>query len=354
MILAGIVCIGAGGRAHFSCDNQATDGVKMSSNRVMTLPAWFVANSFDSDGRLRLQPDRDRYPGDRISRRRRYPGQRHIRAARTRHPDQILSWACCEASRTAPSSSSSSNSANNHGARNRRQPHRHGVAREKDEIRRHFRRIGEARRLPAGRSHRDRRHEDNNDNYHAVKVTQLRRHGGRARRSVEAHRRSGSVSRRSSSRSGRRRSGPSAAAPAPSSDGDSTTNSSSSSPHLSVLFIQRDDSDRPRCAARQRQRRYARRRFAGAIDAPLAPDPDDPGPPTLRADGRPATSQRHFSVFQFLRRLAPVIAGSRPSIQAEEVNGVTRPPSAPVSDDRPIEDRAHRSAAQACRRPAIP
>lgn len=35
-----------------------------------------------------------------------------------------------------------------------------------------------------------------------------------------------------------------------------------------------------------------------------------------------------------------MIAGSRPSIQAQDVNGVTRPPSAPAIDDRPVEERS--------------
>jgi hypothetical protein len=78
--------------------------------------------------------------------------------------------------------------------------------------------------------------------------------------------------------------------------------------------------------------------------APIPPAPDDPGPPTLkRGSARPATSS-DTSNSQIASNQAPASSSSsssspsspssvqRPSIQAQEVNGVTRAPQAPSTD----------------------
>jgi hypothetical protein len=56
--------------------------------------------------------------------------------------------------------------------------------------------------------------------------------------------------------------------------------------------------------------------------SPAPRDPDDSGPPALRR-GRPASSSSSSDS-------NPVVADSRPSLHADDVNGVTRMPSAPV------------------------
>jgi hypothetical protein len=186
--------------------------------------------------------------------------------------------------------------------------------------------------------------DNNSDNYRAMKVTQLRQ--GTAEERAEASQPidgSGSASRASS---------PDDNDPdrprlhrASSSDGDNTSRSiasgASSSSSGSSSSSSGDDPDRPR------MRRAAASDGDSTPQAQITPgdapsrssaastDPDDPGPPTL-VRGRPAPRSASSSSGDS----APLIAGSRPSIQAQDVNGVTRPPAAPVVDDRPVEERA--------------
>jgi hypothetical protein len=182
--------------------------------------------------------------------------------------------------------------------------------------------------------------QDNSDYYHAVKITQLRQ--GTAEERAEASQPidgSGSSSASGSTPGDNDPDRPRLHR-ASSSDGDNTTSSSSSSTSGSTSG---NDSDRPtmRRAASSDDSTPRAQITPGdppsrSSQASAPPDPDDPGPPTL-ARGRqaPRTASSDSSSDS-----APMIAGSRPSIHADEVNGVTRPPSAPIVDDRPIEERA--------------
>jgi hypothetical protein len=184
--------------------------------------------------------------------------------------------------------------------------------------------------------------QDNSGNNRAVKVTELRQ--GTAEERAEASQPidgSGSSSRASSGSS------PGDDDPdrprlrrAPSSDGDSSSqtasSSGSSSSGSSSSSSSSDDSGPPR------MRRAVPSDGDSSSPAQITPsasasgsnpprDPDDPGPPVL-ARGRPAPRDTSSSDD------SATIASARPSIQAQDVNGVTRPPSAPVIDDRPIDD----------------
>jgi hypothetical protein len=76
-------------------------------------------------------------------------------------------------------------------------------------------------------------------------------------------------------------------------------------------------------------------------DAPIPPDPDDSGPPKLRrgqparrASDSPASSSTSNAPVQIAQNDAP----SRPSLHADEVNGVTKAPPAPrVSATGPLD-----------------
>jgi hypothetical protein len=183
--------------------------------------------------------------------------------------------------------------------------------------------------------------DNNSDAYRAVKVTQLRQ--GTAEDRAEASQPiDGSGSGSGGSSAGDNDPDRPRLHRAASSDGDNTSSTASSSSSGSSSSSSGDDPDRPRmrrAAASDGDSTPQAQITPG--DAPSrssatpSPDPDDPGPPTL-ARGRPAPRSASSSSGDS----APLIAGSRPSIQAQDVNGVTRPPSAPVVDDRPIEDRA--------------
>jgi hypothetical protein len=70
--------------------------------------------------------------------------------------------------------------------------------------------------------------------------------------------------------------------------------------------------------------------------APAAPDPDDPGPPKLRRGTPQARSSSSSDAPTLVAENSPQPA-SRPSIHADEVNGVTRMPEGPKieKDDAP-------------------
>ena len=80
-----------------------------------------------------------------------------------------------------------------------------------------------------------------------------------------------------------------------------------------------DDEDRPRLHRASTSATPAD--SSANANTPAAPDPQDPGPPVLRHGAARRTSDSD----------APALASSssRPSIHADEVNGVTRPPEAP-------------------------
>ncbi len=186
--------------------------------------------------------------------------------------------------------------------------------------------------------------QDNGDIYRAVKVTQLRQ--GTAEERAEASQPvdgSGSVSSGSSS-SGDNDPDRPRLHRAASSDGDNTSSNSSIGSSSSSSA---SDPDRPR------MRRAAASDGDGTPQAQITPgdppsrsgaaastDPDDPGPPTLVRGRQAPRSASSPSSSSSSGDSAPLIAGSRPSIQAQDVNGVTRPPAAPVVDDGPVEDRA--------------
>jgi hypothetical protein len=176
--------------------------------------------------------------------------------------------------------------------------------------------------------------QDNSNYYHAVKVSLLR--AGTPDERTEASKSidgSGSSSSSSNSSTGNSSDNNDPDRPrlrrASSSGGDDTSASSAASNSSSS-----DDSDRPRI------RRAAVSSGDDTPRAEIAPgdspsgsvrpssssgraSSDDSGPPVL-ARGRPSSSSSDSD---------SVIAGSRPSIRAEEVNGVTRTPTGPVVDD---------------------
>jgi hypothetical protein len=179
--------------------------------------------------------------------------------------------------------------------------------------------------------------QDNYNNYHAAKVTLLRQ-GTPEERADASKPIDGPGSGSSGSSPGDDDPNRPRLKRAPSSDGDNTSSTSSSSGSTASTS---DDPDRPR------MRRAAASDGDSTPQAQITPgdppsrasappDPDDPGPPTL-ARGRPAPRNASPSSSG---DAAPMIAGSRPSIQAQDVNGVTRPPAAPVVGNGPIEERA--------------
>jgi hypothetical protein len=197
--------------------------------------------------------------------------------------------------------------------------------------------------------------QDNSDIYRAVKVTQLRQ--GTAEERAEASQPidgSGSASRGGSTGSSAGDDDPDRPRlhRAASSDGDNTSSTASSASNSSAgsaSSASDNDPDRPRmrrAAASDGDSTPQAQITPGdpprRSSAPASPDPDDPGPPTL-ARGRQASrsaSPSSSSSSGSSGDSGTLIAGSRPSIQAQDVNGVTRPPAAPVVDDRPVEDRA--------------
>ena len=185
--------------------------------------------------------------------------------------------------------------------------------------------------------------QDNGNYYHAVKVSLLR--AGTPDERTEASKpidgsSSGSNSASKSS-TGSSSSDDDSDRPrlrrASSSSGDESTappQSSSSSSNSSSG----DDSDRPRI------RRAAVSGGDGTPGAEITPgdssggavarpsSSDDSGPPVL-ARGRPRSAAPSSSPSSSTSDSDSVIAGSRPSIRAEEVNGVTRIPTGPTADD---------------------
>ncbi|HWE51935.1 MAG TPA: hypothetical protein VG273_19230 [Bryobacteraceae bacterium] len=115
------------------------------------------------------------------------------------------------------------------------------------------------------------------------------------------------------------------------SGGSSTASSSSSSSRSSSSDSSDDDRPRMRRAASSDGTTSAQitpvappqREASASRDTPAPRDPDDPGPPELRR-GRPAATTARSSSSE-----NPVAADSRPSLHADDVNGVTRMPSAP-------------------------
>ena len=185
--------------------------------------------------------------------------------------------------------------------------------------------------------------QDNSNYYHAVKVSLLR--AGTPEDRTEASKSidgSGSSSSASNTSTGGnssdndpdrpklRRASSSGGDDASSSSSPSTASNNSSSSSSSSA----DDSDRPRIrrAAVSSGDTTPRAEIAPG-DSPSASvsrasasaPPDDSGPPVLargRSAARPSSNDSQ-----------PVIADARPSIRAEEVNGVTRVPTDPAVDD---------------------
>jgi len=181
--------------------------------------------------------------------------------------------------------------------------------------------------------------QDNSNYYHAVKVSLLR--AGTPEERTEASKSidgSGSSSSASNTSTDRNSSDNDSDRPklrrASSSSGDDTSSSTSTASNNSSSSSA-DDSDRPRI------RRAAVSSGDNTPKAEIAPgdssgapvsrasssgaSPDDSGPPVLargRQAARPSSNDSQ-----------PVIADARPSIRAEEVNGVTRTPTGPVVDD---------------------
>jgi hypothetical protein len=190
--------------------------------------------------------------------------------------------------------------------------------------------------------------QDTNDFYHAVKVSLLRQ--GTADERAAASKPIDQSATSSASSSG---SSPGDDDPdrprlhrAPSSGGDDTsTASNSSSNSASNSSSATDDPDRPRIrrAAPSEGDDSPRAEItpgdssASASLPPASRDPDDPGPPVL-VRGRPAPRNTSSDDSD------ATIADARPTIHAQEVNGVTRPPSAPVVDDQPLDPNSIRLA----------
>jgi len=79
-----------------------------------------------------------------------------------------------------------------------------------------------------------------------------------------------------------------------------------------------DDAQAPRAVARTSE-----------PDTPVPPDPDEPGPPKLRR-GRPAAGSRNSDAPVDVARNEP--PATRPSLHAQDVNGVTKAPAPPQID----------------------
>lgn len=87
------------------------------------------------------------------------------------------------------------------------------------------------------------------------------------------------------------------------------------------------DSSESSAAVREPVRQSTRQAADDAPQRPAAPDPDDPGPPQLKR----GVPQRRTSPASSPGSSQPVVvSSSRPSLSAEEVNGVTKLPDAPV------------------------
>jgi hypothetical protein len=182
----------------------------------------------------------------------------------------------------------------------------------------------------------------NNDSYRALKVTQLRVGTPEERAEASAPIDGGASSASRSGGSGSGSSSPADDDPgrprlrrAPSSDSDTPSTASSGSASSSPGS---DDPDRPR------MRRPVSSDGDGSAPAQINPGRsapstpvtranDDPGPPVLR---RGTSAPRDTSSSGD----TSTIADARPSIQAQDVNGVTRLPTAPVIDNGPAEERA--------------
>ena len=189
--------------------------------------------------------------------------------------------------------------------------------------------------------------QDNSNYYHALKVSLLR--AGTPDERTEA---SKSIDGSSSGSSGNNSTSNSSTGSSSSDDSDrpklrrasssSGDDSTASSPGTSSSSnsSSADDSDRPRI------RRAAVSSGDGTPKAEIAAgdssggsvarpsSSDDSGPPVL-ARGKPAarSASPSSSSSSSSSDSESVIAGSRPRIRAEEVNGVTRTPTGPVVDD---------------------
>jgi hypothetical protein len=142
---------------------------------------------------------------------------------------------------------------------------------------------------------------DNMNYYHGLRVTMIRRGVGNDTPTTTSSN-SGSSSSDDSDKPKLKRA-------------DSSSNSSVS-PSSGSSSSSNDDPDRPRLS----------RNATAVAPPPVAPEADDPGPPVLRrnaparVDNTPPAGSEASSQ----------IASSRPSIKAEDSNGVTRPPAPPV------------------------
>jgi hypothetical protein len=110
-----------------------------------------------------------------------------------------------------------------------------------------------------------------------------------------------------------------------------------------------DDEDRPRLHRASSSSTGNSTTSDSSANTPAAPDPQDPGPPVLRHGPARRTSDSDAPA-QVADSRTPASSSSlpRPSIHADEVNGVTRPPDAPKVDSRrtgdPVIDMATEAA----------
>jgi hypothetical protein len=90
------------------------------------------------------------------------------------------------------------------------------------------------------------------------------------------------------------------------------------------------DDDRPRLHRPSNSSTNADPNTSTSANTPAAPDPQDPGPPVLRHGAARRTSDSDAPA-QVADSRSPASSSPspRPSIHADEVNGVTRPPEAP-------------------------
>jgi hypothetical protein len=161
--------------------------------------------------------------------------------------------------------------------------------------------------------------QDNNSVYHAVRVTQVRV-GNSDDRAITSGNTSSSSSPSSSSDDDsdrprlHRADSNTSVNPSPS---DKPSDKSSDSASTSSGSSTSSQTVSPRAQIN---------RGDTVQDTPPAPDPSDPGPPQLRR-GRPAQTRQTSS------EPDTQVADARPSIHAEEVNGVTKMPEPPRVDD---------------------